>query len=91
MKSVLVALLLGFFSYGLSIVCYIRAQREIGAAKTSAYYALSPLIGAALSLLIFFHKPSLSFIISFALMSAGVYFASSSGKRAHGAKQEHDA
>ena len=44
------ALLLGFVAYGLSIWFYIRAQRHIGAARTSAYYALSPFIGAALSL-----------------------------------------
>ena len=36
--TALFALLLGFVSYGLSIFTYIRAQKTIGAAKTSAYY-----------------------------------------------------
>lgn len=40
------ALLLGFVAYGLSIFFYIYAQRYLGAAKTSAYYALAPFIGA---------------------------------------------
>lgn len=43
------ALFLGFISYGLSIFLYVRAQNILGAAKTSAYYAVSPFIGALLS------------------------------------------
>ena len=46
---VAIALLLGFFSYGLSIYFYIYAQRYLGAAKTSAYYAIAPFIGVGLS------------------------------------------
>ena len=57
----LLALLLGFFTYGLSILFYIYAQRYLGAAKTSAYYAVSPFMGAVLSLAIFRHIPSISF------------------------------
>ena len=47
------ALLLGFVAYGLSIFFYIRAQGIIGAAKTSAYYAVAPFIGTFLSFVIF--------------------------------------
>lgn len=72
------ALLLGFIAYGLSIFCYIYAQRELGAAKTSTYYAVSPFIGAALSLLIFHQIPHFSFIIALLVMVAGAYFASTS-------------
>lgn len=71
------ALILGFFSYGLSIFLYIYAQRDLGAAKTSAYYAVSPFIGAGLSLAIFREIPSVSFIVAFLIMVAGTYFASS--------------
>ena len=46
------ALLLGVVAYGLSIFTYIRAQKELGAAKTSAYYAIAPFIGAFLSFVI---------------------------------------
>ena len=35
-------LLLGFVSYGLSINFYILAQKELGAAKTSAFYSVAP-------------------------------------------------
>lgn len=43
---------LGFVSYGLSIFLYTRAQNTLGAAKTSAYYAVAPFIGAFLSFVI---------------------------------------
>ena len=50
-EAALLAMVVGFVTYGLSIACYIRAQRTLGAAKTSAYYAASPFIGAAFSFL----------------------------------------
>ncbi len=70
------ALVLGFFAYGLSIFFYIYAQRYLGAAKTSTYYAVSPFIGVGLSLLIFRELPTFSFIIALFIMLIGVYFAS---------------
>lgn len=70
------ALLLGFIAYGLSIFFYIYAQRYLGAAKTSAYYALAPFIGAALSLLIFRETPTVSFVAALLIMIAGTYLAS---------------
>ncbi|MCE5344296.1 MAG: DMT family transporter [Eubacteriales bacterium] len=74
------ALLLGFVAYGLSIFFYIHAQRELGAAKTSAYYAITPFIGVALSLVIFGQVPTLSFTIALLIMLVGTYFASTNGK-----------
>lgn len=54
---VLPALLLGFVAYGLSIFFYVYAQRYLGAARTSAYYAAAPFIGVLLSLVIFQEWP----------------------------------
>jgi len=65
------ALLLGFLAYGLSIYFYVYAQRNLGAAKTSACYAVSPFIGVVLSLLIFREKPGLSFFIALLIMLTG--------------------
>ena len=42
-------LLLGFVAYGLSIFTYVRAQKTLGAVKTSAFYAIAPFAGAVLS------------------------------------------
>ena len=73
---IIAALLLGFFAYGLSIFFYIYAQRDLGAAKTSAYYAIAPFIGVGLSLIIFREIPSWSFVIALLIMIIGTYFAS---------------
>ena len=75
---IVIALLLGFVAYGLSIYFYIYAQRDLGAAKTSTYYAISPFIGAVLSLMIFKELPSVIFITALLIMAAGTYFASTS-------------
>lgn len=73
---IIASLLLGFFAYGLSIYFYVYAQRELGAAKTSAYYAVAPFIGVALSFIIFRQIPTIMFIIALLIMIIGAYFAS---------------
>jgi len=75
-KYIILALVLGFLTYGLSVFFYVYAQRELGAAKTSTYYAVSPFIGAFLSLLIFKEIPTGTFIIALVIMIIGTYFAS---------------
>lgn len=65
------ALALGFVAYGLSIFFYIRAQKELGAAKTSVYYASAPFIGVLLSLVLFRELPGWRFLPALALMLAG--------------------
>lgn len=72
---VLLTLVVGFLTYGLSIACYIRAQRALGAAKTSAYYAAAPFIGAVLSFLLLGERPNAVFIGALLLMGVGAYFA----------------
>lgn len=83
---ILPALLLGFVAYGLSILFYIYAQRSLGAAKTSAYYALAPFIGVALSLLIFGETPAPLFYIALLLMLAGTFFITRDSLRQPGAQ-----
>ena len=77
---ILAALGLGFVAYGLSIYFYIYAQRELGAAKTSTYYAIAPFVGAALSLLIFWKPPSPLYMIALVIMILGTYFAATDAK-----------
>ena len=76
LSPLLLTLLLGFVAYGLSIFFYVYAQRKLGAAKTSLYYAVAPFIGVLLSLLIFRELPGLSFLLALVLMIAGTYLAS---------------
>lgn len=67
----LYALILGFVAYGLSIFFYIKAQAKLGAAKTSAFYAVNPFIGVILSLIILKEVPNWNFYVALAIMIAG--------------------
>ncbi|MBQ6817063.1 MAG: DMT family transporter [Bacilli bacterium] len=67
----LIALLLGFVAYGLSIFFYIKAQGIIGASKTSAYYSVAPFIGTFLSFIIFQEKLTWSYFVGLAIMIIG--------------------
>ena len=58
-------------AYGLSIFCYVRAQNALGAAKTSAYYAVAPFIGTALSCIIWRDALSVQYFLALAVMLAG--------------------
>ena len=49
-KYAALVMLLGFVAYGLSIYFYVRAQKDLGAARTSACYAVNPFVGSLLSL-----------------------------------------
>ena len=62
------ALLLGFVAYGLSIYFYVYAQRYLGAARTSAYYAIAPFIGVLMSLAVFREMPGMIFFAALAVM-----------------------
>lgn len=68
---ILLSMLLGFVAYGLSIFFYVRAQNTLGAAKTSAYYAVAPFIGTLLSCLILWEKPGYMYFIALAVMILG--------------------
>lgn len=86
--SVPAVLAVGFVAYGLSIFFYVYAQRLLGAARTSAYYAVAPFIGAVLSLLIFRILPGPLYLAALTLMAVGAWLSSGDGpllKRKKGA------
>lgn len=74
MKYILSAMLLGYVAYGLSIFLYIRAQRDLGAAKTSAYYAVAPFVGSFLSFVLIGEKLTGIFFIALIVMIVGTVF-----------------
>lgn len=67
-------LALGFVAYGLSIFTYIRAQKTLGAAKTSAFYAVAPFIGTFLAFILLHEKLSLQYLIALFIMIIGTSF-----------------
>ena len=75
--SVPAVLAVGLVAYGMSIFVYVYAQRILGAARTSAYYAVAPFIGTALSLLIFRELPGRLYPAALLLMIVGAWLCSS--------------
>ena len=65
------AMLVGFVAYGLSIFFYIKAQSVLGAAKTSAYYAVAPFVGALLSFVFLREALTPHYAVAFFIMTAG--------------------
>lgn len=74
--SVFAVLGVGFVAYRLSIFFYVYAQRYLGAARTSAYYAVAPFLGTALSLIIFRDMPHYTYFIALGLMAVGAWLSS---------------
>ena len=74
MKYIAEVMLLGFVAYGLSIFLYIRAQRDLGAAKTSSFYAVAPFVGSFLAFAVNGEKLALEYFIGLALMFLGTVF-----------------
>ena len=67
-KWLLCVLLLGFIAYGLSINFYIMAQKDLGAAKTSAFYSAAPFLGVAFSVILLGERPASQFYAALLIM-----------------------
>jgi len=69
-KYILIVIALGFVAYGLSIFTYVRAQKDLGSAKTSAFYAIAPFIGTALAFVIVKEQFTYMYLIGLLIMIA---------------------
>ncbi len=67
------AALLGFFGYGVSLVLFVLGLRHLGAARTGAYFATAPFIGAALAVAMFGEPVTAPLVGAGLLMALGVY------------------
>ena len=70
----LCVLLLGFVAYGLSIYFYVMAQKDLGAAKTSAYYSIAPFLGVAFGMMFLGERPAVQFYAALLVMMVSTYF-----------------
>ena len=68
LRWILAVSVLGFVSYGLSIHFYIMAQKDLGAAKTSAYYSIAPFLGVFFSMVLLKERPGMQFYVALAIM-----------------------
>ena len=63
--------LIGFLCYGLTYCCFVMALRGIGASRTAAFLALSPLIGAALAVIFLGESITPKMAFAAAVMTVG--------------------
>ena len=65
--------LVGLFGYGVSLALFVVALRELGTARTSAYFSIAPFAGIALALAVLGEVPGLLFWLALPLAAAGVW------------------
>lgn len=63
----------GVLGYGASLVLFMIALRELGAARTGAYFSTAPFIGAAVSIVLLAETAGPLTGVAAALMAAGVW------------------
>ena len=64
---------LGFAGYGISLVLFVLALRDLGAARTGAYFSTAPFAGALLSIPLLGEPLTLAHGFAAALMGLGVW------------------
>jgi drug/metabolite transporter (DMT)-like permease len=67
------AALLGFLSYGVSLVFFVLALRRLGTARTGAYFSTAPFVGAIVSFIVWRDPITIGLLIGGALMALGVW------------------
>jgi drug/metabolite transporter (DMT)-like permease len=71
-RAIGAASLVGVISYGISNVLFVLALRELGTARTAAYYSTAPFFGALIALMVLREPMTTSFFSAAALMGFGV-------------------
>lgn len=67
--------LLGFLSYGVSLVCFILSLRRLGSARTGLFFSLAPFFGAAAGVLFLGEPVTPQLLLGAAFMAAGTGLA----------------
>ncbi len=71
-KHLIVAALVGLFSYGVSIALFVMALRKLGSAKTSALFALAPVTGVLVAWSMLGERPQWIALVGGGIMIATV-------------------
>ncbi len=71
--SLIGALFVGFLGFGVSVVLFVLALRDLGTARTGAYFSTAPFLGAVLAVLAFSAPVTLPLLAAGLLMGAGVW------------------
>ena len=64
---------LGFASYGVSLALFVVALRQLGTARTGAYFSVAPFFGALLAVLLLGEPLTIPLLLAGLLMALGVW------------------
>jgi drug/metabolite transporter (DMT)-like permease len=67
------ALMVGWLSYGVSLALFVVALRQLGTARTGAYFSVAPFFGALIAVAAFAEPVTPALIAAGLLMAAGVW------------------
>src|SRR5262249_15672521 len=71
--AIWIGLTLGFLSFGVSFVLYIRALRELGTARAGNYFSVAPFIGAVVGVILLREPVTFGLLAAGSLMGIGVW------------------
>jgi len=69
----ILAMTVGFLGYGVSLVLFVGALRDLGTARAAAYFSVAPFFGAALAVLIQGDAVTFQLVAAGLLMAVGVW------------------
>jgi drug/metabolite transporter (DMT)-like permease len=73
LSAALLAPLVGFLGYGVSLVLFVYALRDLGTARTGAYFSTAPFLGAITALVLLGEPLTLQLLAAGLLMATGVW------------------
>lgn len=67
------ASVVGFFGYGVSLVLFVLALRDLGTARTSTYFSTAPFVGALIAIPLLSEPLTIELSFAGALMALGIW------------------
>lgn len=72
-QIIVAACVVGFFSFGASLVLFVVALRHLGAARTGAYFSIAPFAGAMIAFVLLGEEITTPLALAGLLMAVGVW------------------
>ncbi|MBP9090543.1 EamA family transporter [bacterium] len=73
LSYIMAALFVGFLGYGVSLALFVLALRHLGTARTGAYFALAPFVGAVIAMVLLNEPITWAFLAAACLMAIGLW------------------
>ena len=73
LAAAVLAALVGFLGYGVSLVLFVHALRHLGTARTGAYFSTAPFLGAIAALALLREPLTSQLLVAGLLMAVGVW------------------